>query len=119
MVVEVTDSENRHLLVTPPTRDAQYNPQARSDSLNGNGPSYSMEARYPVASRGRVVTGKVVVAALVAEDGSIAQVKAIRGDTLLYNAAIDAVRRWHYKPANQHARGGPITITVNFAMSSN
>jgi len=46
--------------------------------------------------------GNVVLEVEVAEDGSVAQVRALSGDPLLAEAATEAVRSWRYQPYRRH-----------------
>jgi TonB family protein len=66
----------------------------------------------------RRLEGEVVVEATIAEDGSVRNARAIRGQNLLAQAAVDAVRRWHYRAALLN--GKPVAtqtqITLNFSL---
>ena len=57
--------------------------------------------------------------AIIAVDGSIRNLRMISGPPLLVNAAIDAVRRWQYKPTMLN--GSPVEvitdIDVNFTLN--
>ncbi len=44
------------------------------------------------------VSGKVEVEAVVTVDGNVESAKALTGNPLLSNSAVDAVRRWKFKP---------------------
>jgi TonB family protein len=66
----------------------------------------------------RRIEGAVVVEATIAEDGSVRNPRAIRGQSLLTQAAVEAVRRWRYRAAVLN--GKPVAtqteITVNFSL---
>jgi protein TonB len=71
---------------------------------------------YPnLALRARI-QGSVQLSAIISKDGSIENLKLISGHPLLVQAAIDAVRQWHYKP--YVLNGEPLevetTVIVNF-----
>jgi TonB family protein len=73
---------------------------------------------YPQFAMDRRLEGEVVVEATIAEDGSVRNARAIRGQNLLAQAAVDAVRRWHYRAALLN--GKPVAtqtqITLNFSL---
>jgi protein TonB len=75
--------------------------------------------KYPdIAQRARV-SGVVVVEAVIAEDGSVRDVKILRSVPLLDDAAMDAVRQWRFTPTL--LSGTPVqvimTVTVSFALN--
>jgi len=55
---------------------------------------------------------------VIGRNGQIIEVKVVAGHPLLMQAAIDAVRRWCYKPTLLN--GQPVevvsTVTVNFVL---
>jgi TonB family protein len=53
---------------------------------------------YPETARAQGIGGTVVLTALVTKQGSVANVKFVRGPEALASAAIDAVRQWVYEP---------------------
>lgn len=54
---------------------------------------------YPEEARATGKTGVVVLKVVVLPDGSVGEVKAIRGEEPFVSAAIAAVRKWKYEPA--------------------
>ena len=79
---------------------------------------HSVQPVYPSFAMERRLEGEVVVEATVAEDGSVRNARAIRGQSLLAQAAVEAVRRWHYRAAKLN--GKPVAtqtqITINFSL---
>ena len=62
---------------------------------------------YPEAARSAGVEGTVVLDATIAPDGHVADVTVVRGLPLgISDAAVEAVRRWQYRPAR--TRAGPV-----------
>jgi TonB family protein len=55
-------------------------------------------AEYPPAAHYAHVGGVVVVALRVQTDGHVTNLRVVSGDPLLQQAAIDAIRKWTYKP---------------------
>jgi len=74
---------------------------------------------YPLLARQAHMQGAVVLQAVIAKDGSIEKLQVIQGQTLLTDAAVEAVKKWKYKP--YLLNGEPVevetTITVNFTFS--
>jgi len=83
-------------------------------------PIDSPQPTYPAAARTSRVQGSVTMEAVINRLGRIRSLRLVRGETLLNEAAMDAVRRWVYQP--QLADGQPVevvtTITVNFSLTS-
>ena len=58
--------------------------------------------------------GEVVLEAKVDAAGKVAQVRVIKSQPMLTQAAIDAVRQWEFDPATVDAGGSLITVTAKF-----
>jgi len=62
--------------------------------------------------------GTVLLSAVIGKNGSISDTKLIKGDPLLFQAALVAVKQWKYKPYTLN--GQPIEvetqISVNFKL---
>lgn len=76
-------------VVTPPQSDAS--------GLSNPAPA------YPAASRRLNEQGRVLLEIYILADGSVGELRIKRssGSSRLDNAAINAVRRWHYHPARR------------------
>ncbi|HVZ59233.1 MAG TPA: energy transducer TonB [Terriglobales bacterium] len=74
---------------------------------------------YPPLARQARVQGAVVLLAVISKDGSIQNLRVASGHPMLVQAALDAVKQWHYKP--YFLNGEPVEvetqITVNFTLS--
>jgi len=72
----------------------------------------------PEAGRARI-EGTVVLLAVIGKDGSVQDVRVESGLPILAQAAIDAVKRWRYRP--YLLNGEPVEvdsrITINFTLS--
>jgi TonB family protein len=79
---------------------------------------HSVQPKYPPDAIHRRIEGLVVLHALIGKDGSIKQLKALRGDPMLSQAAVEAVRQWRYQPYKLDGAPVemPIDITINFNM---
>lgn len=74
---------------------------------------------YPEAARRAGVEGTVVLDALVGANGRVKEVQVLRGLPLgLSESALEAVRRWQYRPAR--GRSGPVashkTVRIVFTL---
>jgi TonB family protein len=71
---------------------------------------------YPSQAARTGLQGAVVLQALIARDGSVRDLKLIRGYLVFGRAAFDAVKQWRYKPyiLNGQAVETQTQITVNF-----
>jgi TonB family protein len=69
---------------------------------------------YPAIARrsSMNITGTVKVRVVVAKDGSIKESKVVGGHPLLVNAAMDALKKWKFEPANEESTG---TVEFRFA----
>lgn len=57
-----------------------------------------IEPAYPSAAHQSHVSGRVVIGAVIGRDGRTRNVHAVSGNPLLAQAAVDAVRKWLYRP---------------------
>jgi len=71
---------------------------------------------YPSVARMQGLDGVVMVDATIDESGKVSEANAVSGPMALRQAAVDAVRKWKYQPAETNGR--PVsthqTIDVNF-----
>lgn len=103
------------------TADAPATPPAQIPSETaGTYLVHKVEPQYPAKARDEGIHGPVVLQAVVDEEGQVQQLKVLEGNSQLAVAAIEAVRRWQFKP---YAPNGQPTsfethITVNFSLPS-
>jgi protein TonB len=73
---------------------------------------------YPEQAMHSGIQGAVVLQAWIAKDGSVRDLKLLRGSFVLARAAVDAVRQWQFKPyvSNGQATEVQTTITVGFKL---
>jgi len=71
---------------------------------------------YPEFAREAQIQGKVTLHVLVGKDGRVKNVKVMKGVTGLNDAAVDAVRKWVFKPAlsNNKPVAVWVEVPVNF-----
>jgi len=72
---------------------------------------------YPPEGLAQKLHGAVVLQALIGRDGSVEDLKIVRGYFILGRAAIAAVKQWQFQPytLNGHAAATQTTITINFS----
>jgi periplasmic protein TonB len=77
----------------------------------------SVKPVYPLQAQQAHVEGTVVLSAVIGKDGSVESVKVVSGHPMLTQAAVDAVKRWRYKPyyLNGEAVQAETEIKVKFA----
>src|SRR5208282_4872720 len=78
---------------------------------------HSVDPVYPPEGLAQRLHGAVVLQAVVGRDGSVEDLKIVRGYFVLGRAAIAAVKQWRFQPynINGHAAATQTTITVNFS----
>lgn len=69
---------------------------------------------YPPVARQLKVTGRVVVEAVVSEDGSVGEVRPLTGNPILTKPAMDAVRKWKFKPFQADGKTVAAVVTLSF-----
>lgn len=74
---------------------------------------------YPDLARSARVSGVVILEALLAEDGSVRDVKVLRSVPLLDGAAREAVRQWRFTPTLLNGVPVPVLMTVTVAFTLN
>jgi protein TonB len=80
---------------------------------------YQPKPEYPEIAKMTRTEGAVEFEAVIGRDGTIEELKVLRGHPLLVKAALEAVRQWRYQPTLLN--GKPIEvateITVNFKLA--
>jgi protein TonB len=73
-------------------------------------PVTQVKPTYPEFAKDAQIEGRVILHVLVGKDGRVKTIKLIRGVTGLNEAAVDAVRRWVFKPGLK--AGEPVCVWV-------
>ena len=60
---------------------------------------------YPELARRMNITGTVKVLVVVAPNGTVKDAKVVGGNPLLVNAAMDALKKWKFEPADSESSG--------------
>jgi periplasmic protein TonB len=79
---------------------------------------YRVQPIYPALARQARIQGAVELRAIISKAGTIEDLTVLRGHPMLVPAAIDAVRRWRYRPylLNNDPIEVETEITVNFVL---
>ena len=81
---------------------------------------HRVEPTYPPLARSARVQGEVILSAVIDVDGQIQNLQLVSGHPMLVPSAIEAVKKWRYKP--YLLNGAPVEvetmITVIFSLSS-
>jgi protein TonB len=84
-------------------------------------PKAIVQARpeYPALARQARVQGDVKIDAILDEEGNVIDMKVVAGHPLLYQAALDALRKWKYEPTylNDRPIAVELTVTITFQLS--
>jgi len=79
---------------------------------------HSVRPAYPDVARQAGVEGTVRLKAIIARDGRVQALKVISGEPALANAAVEAVRKWRYRPTVMEGKPVAVvtTVTVEFQL---
>ncbi len=74
---------------------------------------------YPADALDARVTGVVIIEATIDSLGNVSTARVLRGQPLLDQAALDAVKEWQFTPTMMNGVAVPVimTVTVNFTMN--
>jgi len=77
---------------------------------------HKVDPQYPAQAVSQRLEGVVVLQAWVAKDGTVRDLKLLKGYFALGRAAIDAVRQWRFKPYTQNGQAVDFqtSITLSF-----
>ena len=78
---------------------------------------HSVDPVYPPEAVAQKLQGPVVLQAMISRDGSVEDLKIVRGYFVLGRAAIAAVKQWRFQPymLNGHPAETQTVLTVNFS----
>src|SRR5271165_2886763 len=73
-----------------------------------------VEPEYPEEARRQKIQGSVVLAIRIGTDGGVEDMQFVSGPSQLAEAAVNAVKRWRYKP--QSVNGHPVQIQTRVTL---
>jgi len=73
---------------------------------------------YPPLARQARVQGQVQIDAILDEQGNVVEMKVVSGPPLLYQAALDALKKWKYEPTylNDQPIAVQMIVTITFQL---
>jgi protein TonB len=110
-------------ILTPPPRPPEPLPSAPRRLVISGGVSQGyllqqVRPDYPSLARAARVQGTVILTAVISRMGEIENLRVVSGHPMLVRAAVEAVKRWRYRP--YLLNGDPVEvetqITVNFSL---
>jgi TonB family protein len=86
-------------------------------------PESRVQPRYPEIARKAKVAGRVILQAIVRQDGSVGEIQVLSSPGKRFGfdeAAIEAVRQWRYKPGLQNGKPVDVyfTVVVDFPLQA-
>ena len=78
-------------------------------------PESKIDPEYPETARRAQLEGSVILQAVIVRDGTVEEIRVLRCSTPgvgFEQAAVDAVRIWRYRPAEQNGRRVDVYFTV-------
>lgn len=80
---------------------------------------HKVEPRFPVEARRQGIEGTIVLQVYVGLAGEVLDARVLKGQALLDDAAIEAVRQWRYSPylLNGEPQLWISTVTLNFKLA--
>ncbi len=106
------------VVVKPPQPPAPTQQVKRGGEVQAALLVFGPKPAYPPLAKQARIQGTVHLAAVIGADGAVLDLRARDGHPLLVGAAIDAVKRWVYKPTKLN--GEPVEvvteITVTFTL---
>ena len=103
-------------VLSSPSAVPELSPSAVSQGISGGRLVRRVSPTYPAQALLLRLQGKVIMDAVIFEDGTVHDVKVVQGHPVLARAAVEAVQRWRYKP--YELNGQPVRtqtqITIDF-----
>lgn len=69
---------------------------------------HEVQPVYPPIARQARIAGTVALSATIAPDGKVQDLRVVRGNPLLVDAAVNAVKQWTYRPT--YLNGQPVQV---------
>jgi protein TonB len=104
-------------VAAPPPPPPPAAPVRVGGDLKAPALTYRVEPVYPPVAVAAHVQGTVILEATVNELGMVQDVRVLRSQKLLDQAAMDAVRQWRYSPLMLNGRPASFVLTVVLTFS--
>ncbi|HET9839243.1 MAG TPA: energy transducer TonB [Candidatus Angelobacter sp.] len=94
----------------------QEKPRQVSERVTEGMRVYYMAPVYPRRARMQGLQGEVLIDATIDTKGNLTHIQVVQGDKILAESAVDAVKKWKYRPSMVDDRPVPVEtrITVRF-----
>ena len=81
-------------------------------------PIVQVKPEYPALARQARIQGQVQIDAVLDEQGNVVEMHVVSGPPLLYQAALDALRKWKYEPTylNDQPIAVQMIVTITFVL---
>jgi len=99
----------------PPPARADRQPMAVGGNVLNSRLVRRVEPVYPELARSARLSGLVLLVITVDEEGNVSGARVVRGQPLLNESAIAAVKQWKYSPTLLNGSPVPVTATVTVA----
>jgi len=76
-----------------------------------------VEPEYSAVAKQLRLEGKVDLEAIVDETGSVLKVETVSGNPVLSKAAVDALKRWKFKPFLEDGKPTKVTVPITFSFT--
>jgi periplasmic protein TonB len=74
---------------------------------------------YPAIAKQTHISGTVTIDAVLDEQGNVQEMKIVGGPPMLYQAALDALRKWKYEPTYLNDQPVPVQLLVTITFQLN
>jgi len=114
----VPDSQSQPAQTTQPPADSQKTTSPDQPSPASPADSTKLEAIktqkaiYPLEARQQKIQGRVMVKILVSETGDVESAEAVSGNPMLTHSAVDAVKKWKFKPFIKNGKPAKVSATL-------
>jgi protein TonB len=81
-------------------------------------PIVQVRPEYPTLAKQARIQGQVQIDAVLDEQGNVIEMKIVSGPPLLYQAALDALKKWKYEPTylNDQPIAVQMIVTITFVL---
>ena len=74
----------------------------------------SVKSPYPIAAAEKGIQGQVLLKVSVSEKGDVQEVEVVRGDPVLADSAVKAMKKWKFKPYIKNGKATQIVTQIPF-----
>jgi TonB family protein len=100
-------------VLTAPAAVPQFSPPV-SQGVSGGKLAHKVQPVYPQQAMASKLEGPVTLEATINEEGNVGKVKLVKGQPILAQAAMEAVRQWRYSP--YQLNGKPVAVRAEIVI---